>query len=252
MLAASIFPTLGHRFTIANSGATNHMFPDKSTFISYRLITNLQVWMGSKSFLPVLGRGLAVISLNGQRILVRNTLHVPSIVVPLYSLRAHFAQPGCSFIGAFGVGILVYFPTFISSVNTSEDCHLAFESLGCNALLNTLHYIQPCCALPLYPSELASHTASKSPAVIDDNLSALGVSEELMWSYPQPKCPRSPSPSSVSDVDTPLPTANLDSVYTQLCSLANALSSLMPLVSTHPPNDNGRKPRSSPVLVSTM
>ena len=94
-------------FTVANSGATNHMFPDKSAFISYRLVTNLQVRMGNNSFLPVLGHGLAVISLNGQRILVRNALHMPSLVVPLYSLRAHFAQPGCGFIGGSGVGILV-------------------------------------------------------------------------------------------------------------------------------------------------
>jgi hypothetical protein len=146
MLSALIFPTLGHCFTVANSGATDHMFHDKSAFISYRLVINLQVRMGNNSFLPVLGRGLAVISLNGQRILVRNALYVPGLVAPLYSLRAHFAQPGCSFIGASGVGILVYFPTFILSVNTSKDCHLAFKSLGRTALLDTLHYIQPCCA----------------------------------------------------------------------------------------------------------
>jgi hypothetical protein len=113
MPAASFLPTSGRRFTVADSDATNHMFPDKSAFISYRLVTNLQVQMGNNSFLPVLGRGLAIISLNGQRILVRNALHVPGLVVPLYSLHAHFAQLGCGFIGAFGVRILVYFPTFV-------------------------------------------------------------------------------------------------------------------------------------------
>ncbi len=69
-------------FNVANSGTTNHMFPDKSAIISYRLVTNLQVRMGNNSFLLVLGHGLAVISLNGQRIFVRNTLHVPSLVAP--------------------------------------------------------------------------------------------------------------------------------------------------------------------------
>lgn len=86
--------------------------------------------MGNNSFLPVLGRGSAIISLNGQRILVRNALHVPGLVVPLYSLRAHCLQPGCGFIGAEGVGILVYFPSFVLTVDTSRDCHLGFESLG--------------------------------------------------------------------------------------------------------------------------
>jgi hypothetical protein len=147
MLAALIFPTLGYHFNVADSGATNHMFPDKSAFISYRHVANLQVRTGNNSFLPVLSPGSAVISLNGQHILVRNALHVPGLIAPLYSLHAHFAQPGCSFIGVSGVGILVYFPTFVLSVDTSRDCHLAFESLGCTALLDTLCYVQPCCDL---------------------------------------------------------------------------------------------------------
>jgi hypothetical protein len=178
---------------------------------------------------------------------------VPSLVVPLYSLRSHFAQPGCGFIGASGVGILVYFPIFVLSVDTSKDCHQAFKSLGHSASLDTLHYVQPCCAPSLYPLELASHTASKSPAVIEDDSSASGSSDKVFWSYPQPKCPCPVQPlSSVSDVDTPLPTANLDSVFTQLCSLADAVSSLMPPASTHPPNDNSCKPWSFPVLTSTI
>jgi hypothetical protein len=197
MLAASILPTSGCRFTVADSGATNHMFPDKLAFISYRLVRNLQVCMGNSSFLPVLGRGLAIISLNGQQVLVRNALHVPGLAVPLYSLRAHCVQPGCGFIGASGVGILVYFPTFVLTVDTSKDCHLVFESLRCLALLDSLHYVQPCCTTSLYLSELASHTASKSPMVIEDDSSAPGGPDVLTWSYPQPKCPtRPPRPSS--------------------------------------------------------
>ncbi len=42
MSAASIPPASGgRRFTIADSGATDHMFPDKSAFISYKLVSNL-------------------------------------------------------------------------------------------------------------------------------------------------------------------------------------------------------------------
>jgi hypothetical protein len=189
MLAASIFLASGGRcFTVNDSGATDHMFPDKLAFISYKLVSNLQVWMGNNSFLPVLVRGLAIILLNGQRVLVRNVLHVPGLVIPLYSLYAHCVQPSCGFIGALGVGILVYFPSFILTVDTSKDCFLAFKSLGRLALLNTLHYVQPCCAPSLYPLELASHTASKSPAVIEDNSSASDDADVLTWSYPQPKC----------------------------------------------------------------
>jgi hypothetical protein len=130
MSAASILPTLGRRFTVADSGATNHMFPDKSAFIFYRLVTNLQVQMGNNSFLPVLGHGLVIISLNGQCILVRNALHMPGLAVPLYILRAHFAQPGCGFIGASGVDILVYFPTFVLFVDTSKKLPSGIQVLG--------------------------------------------------------------------------------------------------------------------------
>ena len=68
------------------------MFPDKSAFISYKSITHLKVRMGNNSYLPVLARGSAIISLNGQWVLVRNALHVPGLGMPLYSLQAHFQQ----------------------------------------------------------------------------------------------------------------------------------------------------------------
>jgi hypothetical protein len=66
--------------------------------------------MGNNSLLPVLGRGTAVISLNGQCILVCNALHMPGLAVLLYSLCAHLKQHGCGFLGTFEAGMLVYFP----------------------------------------------------------------------------------------------------------------------------------------------
>jgi hypothetical protein len=80
---------------VADSGATDHMLPDQSAFISYRHVHGLRVWMGNATFAPVLGRGTAILSLNGKSILVRNVLHIPDLHVPLYSLRAHLTQPGC-------------------------------------------------------------------------------------------------------------------------------------------------------------
>jgi hypothetical protein len=254
MSAASILPKSGRCFTVADSGATNHMFPDKLAFIiSYKLVRNLQVRMGNNLFLPVLGCSLAIISINGQRVLVRNTLHMPGLVVPLYSLRAHCVQPGCSFIRASGVGILVYFPTFVLTVDTSKDCHLVFESLGCLTSLDSLHYVQPCCVPSLYPLELASHTASKSPAVIEDNSSTSGGPDVLTWSYPQPKylaCPPQPSSLTVASWSV---SADLDLVSAQLRLLAEKVSSLQHPAPKPPPGVlTPSKPHSSPVLVSTM
>jgi hypothetical protein len=160
MSKASILPGSGQCFTVADSGATDHMFPDKAALISYKAMTNLQVRMGNNSFLPVLGHGSAVISLNGQKILVWNALYVPGLVVPLYSLRAHCIQRCCGFIGTSDVGILVYFPTFVLSVDTSKSCHLPFDSLGRSAPIDSLDYVQPRCSPMLYPAELSSTTAA--------------------------------------------------------------------------------------------
>jgi hypothetical protein len=108
-------PVTGTRFAVADTGATDHMVPDKCCFISYKSVSGLSVRMGNNSFVPVLGRGTAVFELNGKRILVRNVLHVPGLAVPLYSLRTHVTQRGCGFIGSGESGFLVYFPSFVSS-----------------------------------------------------------------------------------------------------------------------------------------
>jgi hypothetical protein len=86
MSCASIAHGLGRCFTVAELGATNLMFLDKSAFIWYKATQNLHVRMGNNSLLLVLGCGTAIISLNNQRVLVRIALHVPGLAIPLYSL----------------------------------------------------------------------------------------------------------------------------------------------------------------------
>ena len=76
--------------------------------------------MGNQSYSPVLGKGTAIIQLNGRQILIRDVLHVPVLHQPLYSLRAHHCQHGCGFIGSADMGgMFVYFPTFVLKVDTS-------------------------------------------------------------------------------------------------------------------------------------
>ena len=169
------------RLLVADTGATDHMLPDRTAFISYKLVRNLRVRMGNNSYAPVLGRGTAIISLNGQRLLIRNVLHVPALRVPLYSLRAHLRQPNCGFIGSFDTGMHVYFPGLVLSVDMSTDCHLSYEPLGKSVPLSSLHYVQPRCAPILYPDEGSAFRASTglstssklcesdAPVVIEDN-----------------------------------------------------------------------------------
>ena len=64
---------------VADTGATDHMLPDKSAFISYHLVTGQRVRMGDNSFAPIAGYGTAIILLNGKKILIRDCLHVPDL-----------------------------------------------------------------------------------------------------------------------------------------------------------------------------
>jgi hypothetical protein len=144
-----VLPLHHGRLAVTDTGATDHMVPDKSCFISYTLISGLSVQMGNNSYVLVLGHGTAIFALNGKRILVHNILHVLGLAVPLYSLCTHITQQSCGFIGTHELGFLVYYPTFILSINTAIDCHLSFDPLGWCALLATLHCIQPRCP-PLY------------------------------------------------------------------------------------------------------
>jgi hypothetical protein len=142
------------------------MLPDQSAFISYKSVRNLRVCMGNNSYAPLLGQGTAIISLNGQHLLIRDILHIPAPWVPLYSLCTHIRQPGCGFLGSYKMGFHVYLPRVVLSVNTSTDCHLSYVPLGKFTPLPTLHYVQPQCAPTTYPTEhsaLCANTGSATP-----------------------------------------------------------------------------------------
>jgi len=163
-LLRAVPPAVLHSLIVADTGATDHMLPDRLAFISYKSVRSLRVWMGNNSYAPILGRGTAIVSLNGQCLLVRNVLHVPALRVPLYSLRAHLRQRGCGFVGSFDTGIHVYFPGVVLSVDMSTDCHLSYEPLGKSAPLSSLHYVQPWCAPIHYPAKGSAFPAGADPA----------------------------------------------------------------------------------------
>jgi hypothetical protein len=144
---------------VADTGATDPMVPDRGTFISYKSVHGLWVCMGNNSFASVLGRGTAIISLNGQRLLICHVLHVPELWVPLYSLRAHLRQSGCGFVGSYKTGLHVYFLGMVLKVDTSSDCHMAYQPLWKTAPLLSLHYVQPRCPPVVYPPDSSAFLA---------------------------------------------------------------------------------------------
>jgi hypothetical protein len=158
-LLRAISPADLHHLVVGDTGATNHMLLDRSAFISNKSVWHLCICMGNNSYAPVLGQGTAIISLNGQRLLIRNVLHVPALRVPLYSLCAHFCQRVCSFVGSFDTGMHVYFPGVVLSVDMSTDCHLSYKPLGKSAPLSSLHYDQPWCPPVHYPAKSSAFHA---------------------------------------------------------------------------------------------
>ena len=65
--------------------------------------------------------------LDGHVVGVRNVLHVPSLRVPLYSLRAHRQMDGCGFIGD-NDRFHVYFPSFVAMVDDAIDSHIHYAA----------------------------------------------------------------------------------------------------------------------------
>jgi hypothetical protein len=56
-----VLPLHHGRMAVADTGATDHMVPDKSCFISYTSISGLSVQMGNNSYVPVLSCGTAIL-----------------------------------------------------------------------------------------------------------------------------------------------------------------------------------------------
>ena len=191
----SVSPTRGSSSTrtslvVADTGATNHMLPDKSAFISYHIITGRRVRMGNNSFAPIAGHGTAIVSLNGKKILIRDCLHIPDLCLPLYSLRVHQRQHGCGFIGMFGLGMHVFFPSFILEVDTATDCHLQYVPVGRMAQLSDLDYVQPKPAPQGSVLAMAATTqAVPTPAMIEPDD---GLDDQPSFASHWPKRPPSP------------------------------------------------------------
>jgi hypothetical protein len=74
---------------IADSGATDHMWPNYEAFTSYSPLSSKYVTLADNTHTPVMGIGSVKILLDGHVVGLRNVLHVPSLRVPLYSLRFH-------------------------------------------------------------------------------------------------------------------------------------------------------------------
>ena len=70
-----------------DSGASEYMFPDYSTFCTYHLLHNSYATLGDTTNLPIEDIRTTLNTPNGKTILTCNTIHTPALWGPLYSLR---------------------------------------------------------------------------------------------------------------------------------------------------------------------
>ena len=70
------------------------MLPDYSTFKKYGRLYNCYATIDDTTGITIEGIGTSVYILNGQNILTHNTIHIPALRGPLYSIRKHPQRPG--------------------------------------------------------------------------------------------------------------------------------------------------------------
>ena len=86
------------------SGASEDMLPDYSTFNTYHRLNNRYTTLGDTTKLPIEGIGSAVYTINVRTILTCNSLHIPAMQGPQYSLRKHRQRPGCGVYSSYKDG----------------------------------------------------------------------------------------------------------------------------------------------------
>eukprot|EP00804_Cyclotella_cryptica_P026709 CCRYP_007942-RA/>CCRYP_007942-RA protein AED:0.35 eAED:0.34 QI:0/0/0/0.66/0.5/0.33/3/0/1904 len=181
---------------IADSGATDNMFPDYSAFLNYHRQTNQFVTLGDNTKLPILGVGSAKVKLNGKVVLLRNCLHVPHLRNPLYSLRQHRRMPGCGTCSDFEHGAFILFPRFTLRIDDTIDNVISYEPLGNSCPNVKIDYSQP----RHYTPPAARPAAHLS----------------IHFSIPVPKCGRVAAPPRPTTARSPKPPSDPATVSTDV------------------------------------
>ena len=102
----------------------------------------------------------------------------------------------------FGLGMYVFFPTYILEVDTATNCHLRYKPIGHQTTLDELYFFQP----KFLQHQLASmaKAPSSTPAIIetkDDDDTDMTPIYAFHW----PKKPPSPPVTKFDLAHLPLP-----------------------------------------------
>ena len=97
--------------------------------------------MPDESRIPITGIGDVIIEIQGRLIYLRNVYFVPSLRVPLYSLRIHRRLPNCGHF-ADNSGFYIKFPTFNIEVDDEIDSFVTYSSAPTSDV-RSFDYVQP-------------------------------------------------------------------------------------------------------------
>lgn len=105
----------------ADSGVTNHMFKDYSTFVSYHKCQNSEIRRLHRT--PHPGLWYCQIQPNGKN-------NSGLLTDPMYSLCQHRYMEGCGFFSHYDSDAFLLFPNFTIKVDDTDDCLLYFKAIG--------------------------------------------------------------------------------------------------------------------------
>ena len=124
----------------AESGASEDMFHDYSTFKFYHHISNRYATLVETNRPPIEVICTTVYTLNGRTILTCNALHITDLRGPLYYLLKQRQRPGCGVYSSYKDGSYLLLTDFILQVEDSYDNIVSYRPLG-KSYQGTIDYI---------------------------------------------------------------------------------------------------------------
>ena len=126
---------------VMDTGATHCLHNKRGDFCTFRPLVGKHVTMPDESRIPITGIGDVIIEIQGRLIYLRNVYFVPSLRVPLYSLRIHRRLPNCGHF-ADNSGFYIKFPTFNIEVDDEIDSFVTYSSASTSDV-RSFDYVQP-------------------------------------------------------------------------------------------------------------
>ena len=115
-----------------DSRVAEHIFLDYTYFLSYRpsIDPNNCTLLGDKSRCNIAGHGKSIFTMIRCLVLVRNTVYIPCLWLPIYSTQRHRTQPGFTYYDDDTIGNLLLFLTIVIDVESTTGNIFSFRPIS--------------------------------------------------------------------------------------------------------------------------